>query len=193
MPVLETERLRIRPYGPDDLEAADVLFRALGFGPARRAWLEWARRSPAGLAALYQPPYGDRALVLRETGAMIGQVGLVPSLGPFGTLPGFGADPDAASARRNVPEVGLYWGLAPEHRGRGYATEAARALIDFAFAALNLRRIVATTEYDNTASQAVMRQLGMRVVHNPYPEPPWFQVVGVLDNPEDQTEARSEP
>ncbi|MGH2520966.1 MAG: GNAT family N-acetyltransferase, partial [Anaerolineales bacterium] len=64
----------------------------------------------------------------------------------------------------------------------GYATEAARALIGYAFRELNLRRIVATTDYTNEASIAVMRRLGMRIEKNPYPEPEWFQVVGVLEN-----------
>jgi RimJ/RimL family protein N-acetyltransferase len=80
--------------------------------------------------------------------------------------------------------MGLYWALAPAHRGNGYATEAARALIDHAFGALNLARIVATTERSNTASRAVMRRLGMRVEENPLPEPEWFQVVGWLEAPE---------
>lgn len=149
-------------------------------------------RNPEELAALYQPPYGDRALILRETDTLIGSVGLVPSLGPFGLLPGFDVPPDAPRARQNVPEVGLYWSLAPAFRGQGYATEAARALIAYAFAALNLRRIVATTEHANAASIAVMRRLGMRVERNPYLEPAWFQTVGVLENHPEKPETEEE-
>ncbi|MDX6533520.1 MAG: hypothetical protein QOF68_1264, partial [Gaiellales bacterium] len=78
-----------------------------------------------------------------------------------------------------------YWALKPEARGNGYATEAARALIDWAFDNLELARIVATTEDDNSASQAVMRRLGMRVERNPDNEPAWFQVVGCLEAPPD--------
>ncbi len=73
--------------------------------------------------------------------------------------------------------------MHPDHRGRGYATEAARALVDFAFGPMRLARIVATTEYDNGASQAVMRHLGMRMHENALDQPAWFQVVGILDNP----------
>jgi hypothetical protein len=43
--------------------------------------------------------------------------------------------------------------------------------------------VVATTAYVNEASQRVMARLGMRVERNPCPDPPWFQVVGTLDNP----------
>ncbi|HLF36431.1 MAG TPA: GNAT family N-acetyltransferase, partial [Anaerolineales bacterium] len=55
------------------------------------------------------------------------------------------------------------------------------ALIEYAFVRLRLARIVATTTYDNTASVGVMRKLGMRVERNPLAEPPWLQVVGVLE------------
>jgi RimJ/RimL family protein N-acetyltransferase len=42
--------------------------------------------------------------------------------------------------------------------------------------------MVATTTYDNAASMGVMRKLGMRIEKNPYEEPQWFQLVGILDN-----------
>ena len=64
----------------------------------------------------------------------------------------------------------------------GYASEAAQALIDYAFQELRLKRIVATTSYDNIGSMGVMRKLGMRVEENLLGEPPWLQVVGVLEN-----------
>ena len=129
------------------------------------------------LAQLRQPPYGDRAMVLKETGRLIGSVGFVPCLAPFGQLPFFGR----VEGARFSPEVGLFYAVLPEHRGRGLASEAAAAMARFAFDHLNLRRIVATTEYDNTASAAVMRRIGMTVQHNPWPTPPWFQVVGILE------------
>jgi [ribosomal protein S5]-alanine N-acetyltransferase len=50
------------------------------------------------------------------------------------------------------------------------------------FNRFGLKRIVATTEYDNKDSIAVMRRLGMTIQRNPDPEPVWFQVVGVLAN-----------
>ena len=51
------------------------------------------------------------------------------------------------------------------------------------FETMNLGRIIATTEFENTASMAVMGKLGMRIERNPAPDPPWLQVVGVLENP----------
>ncbi len=79
--------------------------------------------------------------------------------------------------------MGLFWALRHDARGQGYATEAARALIDFAFERLVMARIVATTEYSNSSSIAVMTRLGMTVERNPDPTPEWFQIVGILDNP----------
>jgi hypothetical protein len=83
------------------------------------------------------------------------------------------------AAARMTPEVGLFWAVDPAQQGHGYATEAALAMIDYAFDHLRLWRIIATTEYDNHASQAVMRKAGMALTRNPLPEPAWMQVVGV--------------
>ena len=176
MRVLETDRLCVRPLSVDDGEAVGAVV-----GEPRPEWLEWTAATYGQLEALRQPPYGERAICLRDGGALVGMVGVVPSMGPFAQLPGFGGA--VGPAERMRPEVGLYWALAPEHRGNGYATEAARAVIEHGFGELRLARIVATTERDNLASIAVMRRLGMRVEQNPLPDPHWFQVVGWLDAP----------
>jgi RimJ/RimL family protein N-acetyltransferase len=201
MPVLETKRLIIRPFVMEDLEAIHhALSRAWGVPPEKQAeglprrerWLRWTVASYEELAILDQPPYGDRAIVLKQSveklppspggyAPIIGSVGFVPSMGPFGQLPGFPADQES---RHFYPEVGLFWAVDPAHQGKGYATEAARALIDFGFNRFNLGRIVATTEHMNHASIAVMRKLGMRILQNPLPQPEWFQIVGVLDRPQ---------
>jgi hypothetical protein len=44
------------------------------------------------------------------------------------------------------------------------------------------RQIVAMTRYDNPASIGVMRKLGMRIEHNLLPDPPWLQVVGIIES-----------
>jgi ribosomal-protein-alanine N-acetyltransferase len=191
MPVLETARLRIRPFTLTDLDDVYRLLDVeLGWHAAepgedvrdaRRAWLAWSVANYAALAALRQPPYGDRAVVLKDSGRLVGVAGLVPCLMPFGLLPSFGGAPDPATVLSR-PEVGLFWAVAAEYRRQGFATEAGRALVGYAFGRLRLQRIVATTERDNLASQGVMRALGMRVEANPFPQPPWLQVVGSLEN-----------
>ena len=190
IPVLETERLIIRPFEMGELHAThDVLSRAWGEPPEeydlrladRERWLRWSVLNHEVLASLDQPAYGDRAVVLKEGGALIGSVGLVPAMGPFRQLSEF---PDADGSSLWFPEVGLYWAVDPAYQGRGYATEAARALIDRVMEQFNLGRIIATTEYSNVASIGVMRKLGMRIMRNPLPEPVWFQVVGLLSREE---------
>jgi RimJ/RimL family protein N-acetyltransferase len=141
-----------------------------------RRWFTWAVAAPAALAALHQPPYGERAIILGATGELIGLVGLVPLLGPFAQLEG------SPAGGPSTPELGLYWALSPERRGNGYATEAAGALCRALFTALNPKRLIAATEHANIASQAVMRRLGMRMHTNAHPEPAWLQIVGVLDS-----------
>lgn len=195
VPTLQTERLLIRPF---ELSDFDAIFEILDVAPGdvdiddpaavaeartdRRRWLEWSILNYDALDRLHQPPYGDRAVVLRDGGELIGAAGLAPVLLPFGQLPAF-QHPGAPTGRpvANTSEVGLYWEVAAHHRRKGYATEAGAALIRFAFDTLYLQRIVATTTYDNAASIGVMRKLGMSVERNPLPEPIYMQVVGVLE------------
>ena len=143
----------------------------------RKRWLQWSVLNDEQLALLHQPPYGDRAVVLREDGRFIGLAGLVPLLAPFGQLPSFGSAPGA----RFSAEVGLFWAISPSMQRKGYATEAGRALLDLAFGPLRLGRIIAGTERTNAASIAVMRRLGMRIEQNPFLDPPWFEVSGILE------------
>ena len=189
MPRLEGKGVSIRPLRRSDLDDCCRLYQEIGWeepglspeqARARReAWLDWAIRNEEQLAALHQPPYCDR-VICDERGAFAGLIGIVPRLEPFGQLPSQGGDPAAGLSA----EVGLFWALRPAWQGRGLATGAAKLLSDWMFAALGLGRIVAGTEYDNTASIAVMRRLGMRIEANPSPEPPWFQISGSLEAPQ---------
>jgi RimJ/RimL family protein N-acetyltransferase len=184
LPLLMTSRLEIRPLRPEDAQACHRLYTEIGWNDPRRSdadnfqlrrqWVEWSAVNHAQLAQLRQPPYGERAVVAADGGAFVGPVGLVPLLAPFGQLAN-------AQAARFTPEVGLFWAISPNAQRRGYATEAARALIVFAFDELRLARVMATTEHDNLASIAVMKRLGMRIERNALRDPPWFQVVGTLD------------
>ena len=187
--MIETERLLIRPYTPADLDARHRLMcEAFDSDDSRddtRAWLDWAVRSYRELARLYQPPYGDYAVALKATDAVIGSVGLVPCVVPWGAL---NSRPDTADKQYlNTPEMGLFWAVLPDHQRRGYALEAARAIVEFAFHKLGLRRLVAMTEYENLPSQGVMQRLGMTIHSNPERDLFWFQVIGILDHPDDKT------
>ncbi len=189
---LETPRLRIRPFMLEDTPAIHrILERCFGDGKGlddaealreRGSWVQWSNLSARWHERMHQPPYQDMAVVHRETGTLVGSVGYAPVLAPIDQLPGLGTMA-AGTPALFTAEVGLFWAIDPDHQGRGYATEAGQALIEYAFQHLRLKRIVATTEFDNSASQQVMVKLGMRLERNPLPTPPWFQVVGVLENP----------
>jgi RimJ/RimL family protein N-acetyltransferase len=187
MPVLETARLTIRPLLRHDLADCHALFKAIGwFDPAmpeaeiferRRSWLHWSIDNTRELARLNQPPLGDRAVIDRENGQFAGLVGFVPSTVAIGQLPSFGAV-------RGAPQcvaLGMFWAVVPERHRTGVASEAAAAMLAYAFEHWRIDRVVATTENDNIASQAVMRRIGMTLEQNPYPDPTYFQTMGWID------------
>ena len=108
MPILESPRLLIRPFVMADLAGVHRLLDVelaevdLHQDPvetlsARQAWLQWSVLNYEQLARLRQPPYGDRAVVLKATGELIGACGFVPCLAPFAQVPGFAAGGDPTS------------------------------------------------------------------------------------------------
>jgi len=193
MPLLETTRLFIRQFQIEDLDATHRLFdielntenhntENMDTKHERAEWLEWSVRNYKQLANLDQPPYGDRAIILKSTETLIGSCGFVPCLNTFEQMPNFDYYDQSGNPGLYTAEFGLFYAISPYHQRQGYASEAAQALIDYAFGQLHLKRVIATTIYDNISSMAVMRKLGMRIERNPLAEPPWLQVVGVLEN-----------
>jgi [ribosomal protein S5]-alanine N-acetyltransferase len=182
MPPLETERLLIRPFADADVTAVRAVLETGETDPATDRYVRHGALNAVVLAELGQPPLGDRAIVLRSSGELIGIIGFVPAFAPFDQLRPVEEAPAERSPAPYRIEIGLFYQVRPDHRGHGYATEAARALVDFAFERMQIACIVATTERDNLASQAVMRHLGMRMHENALPEPAWFQIVGILED-----------
>jgi RimJ/RimL family protein N-acetyltransferase len=156
VPVLVTGRLHLRAPRIDDFAAyAEILAgddaRHLG-GPFDReaAWLDFCQL----VASWTLRGFGLWSAERRDDGAL---VGFFPLDHEFG-------DPEA--------EVG--WFLLPAARGRGYATEAARALVDHAFRALGFPTLVSYVDTDNSASARVAERLGARrdaVAERALPEP----------------------
>ncbi len=196
MPVLETERLIIRPFVIDDaaligpiVHSIDPSGKLIEYDASADTYNEDLAYVQNNIitgehfANLYQPPFGDRAVVLKSEQKLIGTVGLVPVHAPFAQLHYFSNGGAPQTVQRNSAEVGLYYAFDPAYWRQGYATEAARALIDYIFNIMNMQRVVATTDFENFGSQGVMRKLGMTVERNPLPEPHWFRMVGILENP----------
>lgn len=186
MPVLTTERLRVRRLTEDDAAACHALFVGVDWAESQATdaenrarcarWLSWTTLNYKHLAKLRQPPYGEHGVELAAGGELVGLVGFVPCLATFGELPSFGGDPTSSCSA----EVGLFWLIGQPFQGNGYATEAAEAMAVFAFDVLHVGRLVATTEHDNTRSIAVMRRLGMHIDMTEHTAPTLLQVVGTL-------------
>ncbi len=167
---IETNRLVIRSFVSDDLPVIHrILDQTFGDGSKkedqaalqeRRSWLQWSILNQEWLPKLHQPPYGDRAIILKSTGELIGSVGYVPLLDVYGQIPEM--TNSTSSSGYNTPEFGLFWVIEPYYQRQGYATEAAQAMIGYAFQQLRIKRIIATTEHSNVASQGVMKKAGMK-------------------------------
>ncbi|MFO7323328.1 MAG: GNAT family N-acetyltransferase [Chloroflexota bacterium] len=148
---LTTERLLLRHFRADDLAAYHTaiyddpeVMRYLPGGAPRP--IERAREVMDYLEASWQQfDFGGFALCLRDDDRLIGHIGLLKI------------------SRANPPtdEVELFYAIARPFWGRGYITEAARAVIDDGFGRRGLERIVAVAVPENTASRRVMEKLGM--------------------------------
>jgi RimJ/RimL family protein N-acetyltransferase len=149
MTVLLTPRLELRPWRDADREP----FAALNADPVVMEFMprclteaesdEVARRAHAGIE---QRGWGQWAVEVRDEREFVGFVGL--------SVPSF--------STHFAPAVELAWRLKHAAWGHGYATEAARAALRFAFETLALPEVVAFTVPLNVRSRAVMRRLGMR-------------------------------
>jgi RimJ/RimL family protein N-acetyltransferase len=145
---IETERLRIRPFVPADVEEMSGIYG----DPEVMRHVCLGVLDHAGTAALleeYRRAQDERgfstwAVVERETGTVVGDAG-------FGLY-----------APTGEPELG--YTLASGAWGRGYGLEAARACVEAAFAHLPYRRLVAKVEPENDRSLRLAERLGMRTV-----------------------------
>lgn len=143
MPVLETDRMILRPYEAADIDAMAAMFD----DPEVTAFTYLGRRDRAQtqtvldgyMSFLAEHGWGMLAMLDRTTGEYLGEVGLFVS--PMGS-------------------VALRYALARAGWGKGYATEASAAVIDDTFDRLGLDRLVAGVKFENPASLRVVEKLG---------------------------------
>jgi RimJ/RimL family protein N-acetyltransferase len=145
---LETARLVLSRPEPDDLAALQAVI-----GDPRVPEWQFPRRfrGPADVERMLRRAleswdghgFGPWHVRLAD-GTLVGRAGLAP----------------ATYEERDCVEA--LWFLSPDHVGRGYATEAARAAVASGFDLLRLDEVLAWTMTTNAPSQAVMRRLGFR-------------------------------
>lgn len=160
-PVLQTERLTLRPIALEDfprwaeMMADPEASRFLGgVTPAATAWRGFM--TMAGAWSL--TGVSMFSVIERDTGLWLGRIG---PWRPHG-WPG--------------DEVG--WGLHPDAQGKGYGVEAATAALDYAFDVLGWEDVIHCIDPDNTPSQRLAERLGSRNL-GPTRLPPPFHELAV--------------
>jgi len=147
-PELRTSRLRLRRWREDDhepfarLNADPEVVECLAGPLTRRESDDLIEKIEAGFEA---NGFGLWALEVSATGEFVGFTGL--------SRPAFKA--------HFTPAVEIGWRLARSAWGNGYATEAARAALDFGFDQAQLEEVVSFTAVANARSRAVMERIGM--------------------------------
>jgi len=147
-PTLRTGRLVLRPLALADLANLAALHAQESFWhyPFGRAWSrneteEFLARKLEAYAASVP---AVSAVVIAETNELAGWAGLSePSFLP-----------------EILPAIEVGWRLGEQYRGRGYATEAGTAWVEYGFTELNLEEVVSIYEPENIASGSVMKRLG---------------------------------
>jgi RimJ/RimL family protein N-acetyltransferase len=147
-PIIETRRLILRAPAPADLDAwHDRIFAdpaVTRYVPSRFADpRERAERTLAAVSASWAGRgYGIFLMIDKADDQLVGHCGL-------------GYLPDTA-------EVEIDYALAQAYWGRGLATEAARAVVDFGFAQAGLAEIIGLVVPENIASRRVLEHVGFR-------------------------------
>jgi len=148
VPVLDTARLRLRPWRDTDLEPLAEINadeRVMEFFPRT---LE--REESDALAGLLSRSFAENGFGVWA----VERPGIADFIGFVGLgIPRFEAP--------FTPCLEVGWRLGFAHWGRGYATEAARAALAYGFETLGYDEIVAFTVPDNRRSRRVMEKLGM--------------------------------
>jgi ribosomal-protein-alanine N-acetyltransferase len=152
---ITTKRLVIRPFDEGDLDAAyqvssDPEARRFTGGVLTRA--ESDRGLHGHIDRVSQSGLGARAVIECQSNQLIGYCGL--------------------QRFADTEEIELFYGYATRARGRGFATEAATALIELGLRYLQTEPLVAIVHPENLASLRVLEKLGF-TRSGTYPHPRW--------------------
>jgi len=151
--ILSTERLILRTWKPGDTPLMTAIssdpvvmehFPAIQDNAATQTLIDHINQHYKKFG------YAAYAVEIKDTHEFIGFVGLNH---PSFEIPDFQPE--------SLPIVEIAWRLSSKHWGKGYATEAARAVLHYAFTALNLHEIISFTVPANAKSRRVMEKIGL--------------------------------
>lgn len=151
--MIETQRLILRQWKESDVEPFITMGldqHVMQFFPNLLTPQESLNLIQKISSLINKNGWGFWAVELKETHQFIGFIGLHSQPEQFDFSP--------------CVEIG--WRLAKDFWKQGYATEGAKAALDYGFNILNLNKIVSFTANINTPSQAVMERIGMQKVKN---------------------------
>ncbi|MHB8758421.1 MAG: GNAT family N-acetyltransferase [Bacillota bacterium] len=146
MIVLETERMVLRRMTPSDVDDLLLIFAdplAMRYYPSTKSRADTVRWVDRTIAGYQTHGYSLWAAELKETGAFVGQCGLVPQ------------------EIEGRPEVEVGYLFVRAYWGRGLATEAAAACCELGFGRFGLSRLVSLIDPANEPSKRVARRIGM--------------------------------
>lgn len=149
--MLETERLRLRQWKDEDYPAyarlnADPM--VMRYFPSALSVQESNEQADKLCSLITERGWGMWAVELKASGEFIGISGLHTQAGDSG-IP-------------HAPLTEIAWRILAVHWGKGYAPEAARRALQFAFEELALDAVYSFTAQVNTPSQRVMIKVGMK-------------------------------
>lgn len=178
---LDTERLTLRAFEPEDLD--DIYRLVYSDEEVCRHYCgkPWTLEKTRDWLAyrMLEPQFSDFrawAVVRKADRVLMGLVRLGAYANQWYRLP-----EEAPPAGRTV-EVELSFAFGKQYWGQGYAQEACRPVIDYAFKDIKLRRLLGGAVLANPRSAKLQERLGFRVVSNAQPEWP-AEYVTVLQNP----------
>src|SRR5579871_1674341 len=159
MQILETERLLVRPYTLEDIPDAhrEIYTSPQVWGPRSLEYTTDSVTTAMLMAKGDAFPWAKRAVFLNERNVFIGQVRLDPY---HNWTYRWEEEPDPLY---NALEVELSFAFGTRYWGHGYAHEASCAMIDYAFEALRLSRLLGGTGADNIRSINLHRRLGYSI------------------------------
>lgn len=157
---METDRLILRQWNKDDYQAYAELTsdsQVMRYFPSTLSTFESNDQADKIKNIISENGWGFWAVELKSTNQFIGFVGLHYQ--------------DKNNSIPNTPFIEIGWRLSAKYWRSGYASEAAKKALEFAFETLDVHSVYAFTALKNLPSQKVMMKIGMENIKHDFNHP----------------------